>query len=158
MTLSTTVFQLTVTAAARPAPTVPPIRECVEEDGSPKYQVIRFQTIAPSTPTAITVRPVTPVGGLITLLMVLATCWPMKAPSRFITAAMMSAALGVSARVETEVAIALAASWKPLVDSKPSEMKMTSSSSTDSELVFRPMSTARVTATRPTTRISAALP
>jgi hypothetical protein len=33
----------------------------------------------------------------------------------FITAAMISAVRGASARVATEVAMALAASWKPLV-------------------------------------------
>ena len=52
---------------------------------------------------------------LITSLTVLATSWPRKAPTKFITAAITSATRGVSARVETEVAIALAASWKPLV-------------------------------------------
>ena len=46
---------------------------------------------------------------------VLATFWPRKAPTKFMTAAMASATRGVSARVETDVAIALAASWKPLV-------------------------------------------
>ena len=40
---------------------------------------------------------------------------PRKAPTKFITAAIASATRGVSARVETEVAMALAASWKPLV-------------------------------------------
>ncbi len=49
------------------------------------------------------------------LLIVLATPLPMKAPATFITAAIASAALGVSARVETEVAMAFAESWKPLV-------------------------------------------
>src|SRR4051812_44741151 len=103
-TLSTTVLQLTVTEAARPAPTVPPISACDDEDGSPKYQVMRFQLIAPSTPAATTVRPATPAGGVITLLMVLATSWPRKAPRRFMAAAISRAARGVSARVETEVA------------------------------------------------------
>ncbi len=47
--------------------------------------------------------------------MVWATFVPKKAPKRLATAAMASATRGVRARVETEVAIALAASWKPLV-------------------------------------------
>ena len=47
--------------------------------------------------------------------MVLATPSDTSAPSRFITAASSSATLGVSARVEIDVAMALAASWKPLV-------------------------------------------
>lgn len=42
----------------------------------------------------------------------------------FITAAIDSAALGVSARVETEVAMALAESWKPLVYVKKSATAM----------------------------------
>ncbi len=46
---------------------------------------------------------------------VLATCSPRCAPMKFMTAAINSAARGVSARVETEVAIALAASWNPFV-------------------------------------------
>ena len=44
-----------------------------------------------------------------------ATFWPRNAPTKFMTAAMASATLGVSAPVETEVAMALAASWNPLV-------------------------------------------
>ena len=50
-----------------------------------------------------------------TSLTVCATSWPRKAPTKFITAAIVSAIRGVSARVETEVAIALAASWNPFV-------------------------------------------
>jgi hypothetical protein len=46
---------------------------------------------------------------------VAATSVPRNAPTRFITAPMISAARGVRARVATEVAMALAASWKPLV-------------------------------------------
>ena len=53
-------------------------------------------------------------------LTVLATPLPRKAPARFITAAIASAARGVSARVETEVAMAFAESWKPLVYVKKS--------------------------------------
>ena len=56
-----------------------------------------------------------PASGVITEPTVLATSWPRKAPMKFITAAIASATRGVSARVETEVAMALAASWKPLV-------------------------------------------
>ena len=46
---------------------------------------------------------------------VVATLVEMNAPTRFITAARASATRGVSALVETATAIALAASWKPLV-------------------------------------------
>ena len=48
-------------------------------------------------------------------LTVLATSCPRKAPTKFMTAAIASATRGVSAPVDTEVAMALAASWKPLV-------------------------------------------
>jgi hypothetical protein len=46
---------------------------------------------------------------------VLATFAPKWAPTKLPTAAISSATPGVRARVEIEVAIALAASWKPLV-------------------------------------------
>ena len=45
----------------------------------------------------------------------LATSVPSSAPSRLNAAAMSSATRGVSARVDTDVAMAFAASWKPLV-------------------------------------------
>ena len=50
-----------------------------------------------------------------TSLTVCATFCPRKAPMKFMTAAITSAIRGVSARVDTEVAIAFAASWKPFV-------------------------------------------
>ena len=46
---------------------------------------------------------------------VAATLVETSAPRTFVTAAIASATRGVSARVETEVAMALAESWKPLV-------------------------------------------
>ena len=101
---------------SRVAPTRPPIRACEDEDGMPKYQVTRFQTIAPARPARTTPNPLVPGGGLITPLpTVAATCPPRNEPIRLPTAAMTSATLGVSARVDTDVAIALAASWNPLV-------------------------------------------
>ena len=87
-----------------------------DEDGRPKYQVTRFQTIAPSSAAKRMPIPWLPCGVAISpSLTVLATPLPRKAPARFITAAIASAARGVSARVETEVAMAFAESWKPLV-------------------------------------------
>ncbi len=91
------------------------MRAWEEDEGRPKYQVMRFQVIAPTRPAITTTRPEVPVGGVITSLTVLATFCPRNAPTKFITAAITRATRGVSARVETEVAIALAASWKPLV-------------------------------------------
>ena len=43
-----------------------------------------------------------------------------NAPARFAIAAIATASLGESARVETEVATAFAVSWKPFVKSKAS--------------------------------------
>ena len=54
-------------------------------------------------------------ASMMPLPTVLATLVPKKAPTRLATAAMSRAMRGVSARVDTEVAIALAESWKPLV-------------------------------------------
>jgi hypothetical protein len=56
-----------------------------------------------------------PDGTPIVSLTVCATSWPSRAPTKFMTAASVRASRGVSARVDTEVAIALAASWNPLV-------------------------------------------
>ena len=53
-TFSTTVSQETVTPAASAAPTRPPISAWEDDDGRPKYQVMRFQAMAPSSP-AITI-------------------------------------------------------------------------------------------------------
>lgn len=69
----------------------------------------------PDRPCGVEIRP---------SLTVCATPLPRKALTMFITAAIDSAALGVSARVETEVAMALAESWKPLVYVKKSATAM----------------------------------
>lgn len=61
-------------------------------------------------------NPWVPSGAsMIPLPTVWATSVPRWAPMKFITAARRSATRGVSARVETEVAMAFAASWKPFV-------------------------------------------
>ena len=100
---------------------MPPISACEEEDGSPKYQVTRFQTIAPISSgeddhqAARAVRR----SLMMPLVTVLATPPPSRSPRRRRAGssppAISSATRGVSARVETEVAIAFAESWKPLV-------------------------------------------
>ncbi len=82
----------------------------------PKYQVMRFQVIAPSRAASTTTSACSPVSGASrTLKTVLATLVPRNAPTKFMTAAISRATRGVSARVDTDVAIAFAASWKPLV-------------------------------------------
>ena len=72
--------------------------------------------MAPMRAAATSQSPSTPSGcSMMPEPMVAATLEPKKAPKRLAMAAMASATRGVRARVETEVAIALAASWKPLV-------------------------------------------
>ncbi len=71
--------------------------------------------MAPSRPAITITRPCVPEGGEIVSETVCATFCPRKAPTKFMTAAMARATRGVSAPVETEVAMALAASWNPLV-------------------------------------------
>lgn len=95
---------------------MPPNSACEDDEGRPKYQVTRFQMIAPTRAAKRIPIPFCPSGVAIRpSLTVLATPCPRKAPARFITAAMARAARGVSARVETEVAMAFAESWKPFV-------------------------------------------
>ncbi len=115
-TFSSTPCQSTTEPAASAAPTMPPISACDDDDGSPKYQVMRFQAIAPNRAAPTTTRLSCPSGrSTIPLPTVAATLAPKNEPSRLPTAASTRAARGVSALVETDVAIALAASWKPLV-------------------------------------------
>src|SRR6476469_968303 len=109
-------IHLTDSAAASAAPTSPPIRACDEDDGRPKYQVIRFQAIAPTRAAKTTFNPSEPVGGSMMLpATVAATLVEISARTRFITAASARATRGGSALVDTATAMALAASWKPLV-------------------------------------------
>src|SRR5665647_1679817 len=106
-----TPLQSTVAPAASDAPTIPPNRACDDEDGRPFHQVSRFHDVAPTRAEPTMSRPMVPDGGsMMPLPTVLAILLPMKAPKRLHTAAITRAIRGVSARVETEVAIALAAS------------------------------------------------
>src|SRR5204862_5611145 len=70
-----------VPSAAITAPTRPPISACDELDGSPKYQVIRFQPMAPISP-ANTVVGVTASAWTIPLATVAATFSEMNAPAK----------------------------------------------------------------------------
>lgn len=54
------------------------------------------------------------------LEIVLATPVNVSAPIKFMIAAMKTAVLGFNARVDTDVAIAFAVSWNPLIKSKAS--------------------------------------
>ena len=117
--LLTTTEKLTPDAPApiSTAPISPPNRACEELDGSPRSQVIKFHRIAPTNPAKIIVG-VTRASFTMPPEMVLATSVDRKAPATFSTAAISTATFGFNAPVATEVAIALALSWKPLVKSK----------------------------------------
>ncbi len=114
-TFSTTTSQFAVAPAATAEPTSPPIRAWEDDEGRPSHQVMRFHVIAPRRPAITMTSPCDPVPGSMVSETVVATSWPRKAPTKFMIAAMASATRGVRARVETEVAMALAASWNPLV-------------------------------------------
>src|SRR5579884_568438 len=114
---------------SKPRPTItapirPPIKACVELLGRPPYQVMRFQAMPPTSAARI-MRSVTWPGGAMPVPMVAATLRVTKAPTKFITAERSTAARGERAWVETEVAMALAVSWKPLVKSKKRAMAIT---------------------------------
>ena len=82
----------------------------------PSRHVIRFQAIPPTSAAATTICPSSPVGvSAIPDAIVLATAVPVSAPTKFAAADIRIAWLGRSARVETDVAIAFAVSWKPLM-------------------------------------------
>src|SRR5215216_7271066 len=106
-------------ALATPAPAKPPMRACDEEVGRPSHQVRKFQLTAPMSPAKTTASLTT--SGSTVLPTVLATCvWKTRKAMKLNRAAQRTASRGVSTRVETTVAIELAASWKPLVKSNTS--------------------------------------
>ena len=101
-------------ALATPAPAKPPMSACDEEVGRPSHQVVRFQPMAPTSPAKMTASETTSESTV--LPTVLATwVWNTKNAAKLKKAAQRTAIRGVSTRVETTVAIELAASWKPLV-------------------------------------------
>ena len=110
--------------ATKAAPTSPPIRACEDDDGSPNHQVARFQAIAPIRP-ANTIAGVISSASTMPLATVAATSSEMNAPTKLSAAAMVTAVRGCIARVEIDVATALAVSWKPLVKSKASAVATT---------------------------------
>ncbi len=110
--------------AAIADPATPPIRAWLELDGRPRNQVIRFHVMAPTSPARMTLSVITS-GFTIPVAMVAATANETNAPAKLRIAARKTAVRGVSARVETLVAIAFAVSWKPFVKSKKSATTMT---------------------------------
>src|ERR1017187_6778376 len=97
-------------ARALAAPPEPPISACDDEVGMPHHHVRRSHTIAPIKP-ANTTYCVTMSSWIIPLPMVLATAVPRKNAARKLkTAAHKTARRGDNTRVETTVAMLLAAS------------------------------------------------
>ncbi len=75
-----------VPTAAIVAPTTPPISACELDEGKPKYQVTRFQAIAPIRPAKITEVVIAP-ASTTSLATVAATSSEMKAPAKLRIAA-----------------------------------------------------------------------
>src|SRR3712207_4105560 len=97
---------------------------CDELEGRPSHQVARFQAIAPTRPANPTVVEMAP-GSTIPGPTVADPSSEMKAPAKLSTAESSTANRGDIARVDTEVAIAFAVSWKPFVKSKASAVPTT---------------------------------
>src|SRR2546430_1323195 len=96
-------------SAAMAAPIRPPMKACVELLGRPQYQVTRFHAMPPVRPA----RMIRTVGSRSSDAIVLETALPntstvTSAPTRLRTAATTTAVRAPIARVDTEVAMALA--------------------------------------------------
>src|SRR5665647_2194290 len=95
---------------ATTAPMIPPTRACEELLGMAYHQVSRFQMMAPISADVITCWSTMEADLTISPPMVLATPVLNNAPAKFKAEAIQSACFGVRARVEMEVAMALAVS------------------------------------------------
>src|SRR6476646_12287135 len=96
-------------AATKAEPTTPPIRACEELEGRPKYQVARFQAIAPISPAKTIVGVIT-AESTTSLATVAATEIEMKAPAKLSSEAIPIATEARAAPVEIDVATTLAVS------------------------------------------------
>ena len=100
-------------ALATPAPIRPPISACELDDGIPPHQVIRFQEIAPIKAPKMT-RASTTSAETMPTPTVCATWAPKNRNAmKLKNAAHITAYCGRSTRVDTMVAIELAASCRP---------------------------------------------
>src|SRR5690349_6260452 len=117
--------------ATHVAPISPPKSACDELDGSPRYQVVRFHKIAPTSPAKITTGLMS-VSSTSPPEIVFATWTERNAPTRLRTPAITTATLGRSAPVAIEVAMAFAVSWKPFVKSKINAVRTTTTTIRDS--------------------------
>ena len=136
-TMNTAIFcSPPVTRALQPAeataaPLMAPTSACDELVGSPTYQVITSQAIAPSRPAKIT--PLLKTSGSTTsFAIVAATAVPkMMNAAKLKKAAHATACRGESTRVDTTVAIEFAASWNPLKKSNASAIAMMKTTAMD---------------------------
>src|SRR5918995_4835228 len=115
-----------------------PMTACEDDEGRPQYQVRRFHAIAPMRP-AKTIAGVIRSASTMPLAIVAATSSDRNVPAKLRTAASPTASRGDSARVEIDVATALAVSWKPLVKSNARAVA-TTIQRTMSESTWRPQS------------------
>src|SRR3954471_19907308 len=111
-------------SATNAAPISPPISACDELDGRPAHHVARFHAIAPTSPANTTVVVTAPASTMPDPT-VAATFSEMNAPAKFRIADKATAKRGDIARVDTDVAIAFAVSWKPFVKSNASAVTTT---------------------------------
>src|SRR6266478_6065745 len=111
-------------AVAKVAPHSPPMSAWLELEGKPNHHVGMFQMNAAST-AASTVHIVKTSASTKPLPPVEATAPPRSAPVKLKNAAIAMACRGVRTLVETTVAMALAASWKPLLYSKMTAARTT---------------------------------
>src|SRR5258705_13677613 len=111
-------------AVAKAAPHSPPMSAWLELEGKPNHHVVMFQ-INPARTAASTVHIVTTSASTKPLPTVEATAPPRSAPVKLKNAAIAMACRGVRTLVETTVAMALAASWKPLLYSKMTAARTT---------------------------------
>src|SRR5690606_39061614 len=119
-------FKLLIPAPEITAPAKAPIKACEEDDGIPYHQVIRFQAIAPISALITIGIPCSRVAGSATPPpIIFATPVKATAPTKLITAANATATLGFNARVEIDVALALAVSSNPLIKSNASAKNTT---------------------------------
>ena len=102
-------------AFATAAPAMPPTSACDELVGSPRKNVSRFHEMAPTRPAKI--MPTDRTSWITTSLAIVSATWVpnTRKATKLNTAAHTTAVRGESTRVDTTVAIELAASWKPLL-------------------------------------------
>ena len=113
-------FTEPVPPSAIAAPTNPPSSAWPELDGRARHQVIAFHATAPVSAAPIT-NTTSSMGTVTIPAIVSATAFPrMSGPITLPKAASTIAGPGRAARVATSVAIALAASCKPLVNANAS--------------------------------------